>query len=202
MISLFWSHVYSPAGPRSKPTKALLPFIFVYNLGASIKMENAKGEWSALSPPYFFFKNTSNKSKSKPALSSSAPETFCLIPARTKTTTISLPKVWLLFDFEVRSLHLDLIDLELPLDTAVLSLQARQPRLDVLIGGDEGKVGGRIDVIGGQGGGVPRHTAAAILLQAPGVTASSQQPQLPSAEQRLHHSEPQPEDRHRQLFAY
>lgn len=44
-----------PAGPRSKPTKALPPFIFVYNLGASIKMENAKGEWSALSPPYFFF---------------------------------------------------------------------------------------------------------------------------------------------------
>lgn len=160
----------------------------------------------ALSPPvflfFFFHKNTSNKSKSKPALSSSAPETFCLTPARTKTTTISWQKSLLLFDFEVKSLHLDLIDLELPLDTAVLSLQARQPRLDVLIGGDEGKVGGRVDVIGGQGGGVPRHAAAAILLQAPGVTASSQQPQLPSAKQRLHHSEPQPEDRHRQLFAY
>lgn len=38
--------------------------------------------------------------------------------------------------------HLDLVHLELPLDGGVLTLQAGQPRLDVLIGGDEGKVGG------------------------------------------------------------
>lgn len=47
--------------------------------------------------------------------------------------------------FDIRSgktLHLDLIDLQLPLDTGVLPLQAGQPGLDVLIGGDKGEVGG------------------------------------------------------------
>lgn len=91
---------------------------------------------------------------------------------------------------------LDLVHLEFPLDGGVLALQAGQPRLDVLIGGDEGKVGGRVDIVGGQRGGVPRHAAAAVLFQAPRVAAAaSQQPQLPSSEQRLHHSEAQPEDR-------
>lgn len=96
--------------------------------------------------------------------------------------------------------HLDLVDLELPLDAGVLPLQADQPRLDVLIGRDEGKVGGRVDVFGRQRRGAPRHAAAAIVLQAPvaaAAAAAAQQLQLPSAEQRLHRSQPQPEDRHR-----
>lgn len=81
--------------------------------------------------------------------------------------------------------HLDLVDLELPLDAGVLALQQGQPRLDVLVGADQGEVGGRVDVVGAQRRGAPRHAAAAVVLQAPAV-AASQQPQLPSAEQRLH----------------
>lgn len=172
-----------------------LSFLLSFNLTASIKMENAKGECIAHT-------HTSNKSKNRPALSLSLLETFCLIPTRTKTTII-ICNIWLCAPaLECKPSHLDLIDLQLPLDTAVLSLQAGQPRLDVLISGDKGKVGGWVDIVGGHGRGVPRHTATAILLQAPCVAASSQQPQLPSAEQRLHHSGPQPEDRHRRLFAY
>lgn len=94
---------------------------------------------------------------------------------------------------------LDLIHLEFPLDGGILALQAGQPRLDVLIGSDQGEVGSRVDIVRGQRGGVPCHAAAAILFQAPCVAAAaSQQPQLPSSEQRLHHSEPQPEDRRTQ----
>ena len=62
--------------------------------------------------------------------------------AQRKETVPSEPDLMLSLVAVTLTHYLDLIHLQLPLDATVLPLQARQACLDVLVGGDEGEVGG------------------------------------------------------------